>query len=126
MRAMCVAALLMLGPSMDSSSSQSRATQGAGQGHTAWVSETIMHIQAVKPGMTRADLLKVFTTEGGLSTGLWQRYVYRGCPYVKVDVECEAVGRPPRDASGRVTLAKSDADTIKTISKPFLEWSIMD
>jgi hypothetical protein len=126
MRAICAAALLMLAPSLDASSIEGLASQGADPGHTAWVSDIIMHIQAVKPGMTRADLLKVFTTEGGLSTGLWQRYVYRGCPYVKVDVEFDAVGRPPRDANGRVTLVKSDADIIKTISKPFLEWSIMD
>ena len=59
-------------------------------------------------GMTRADLLKVFTTEGGLSTGLNRTYVYRECQYIKVDVDFEPVGRPARDAEGRVTLVEAN------------------
>lgn len=54
--------------------------------------------------MTRADLLKVFTTEGGISTGLHRTYVSRDCPFFKVDVDFRAVGRPDRDGEGRVTL----------------------
>lgn len=76
--------------------------------------------------MTRAELLKVFTTEGGLSTGLNRKYVYRECPYIKVDVEFEPVGRPARDTQERVTLLEADRDVIKNISKPYLEWSILD
>ena len=76
--------------------------------------------------MTRAELLKIFRTEGGLSTGLNQSFAYRECPYFKVDVEFEAVGRPARDKEGRVTLVKSDADLIKVISTPYLQFSIMD
>lgn len=34
----------------------------------------------MKAGVTCADLLKVFTTEGGLSTGLTRTYIYRGLP----------------------------------------------
>jgi hypothetical protein len=83
-------------------------------------------MQSVKVGRTRADLLKVFTTEGGLSTGLRRTYAYRECPYFKVDVEFEPVGRPARDAEGRVTLEESDADVIKSISRPYLDWSIAD
>ncbi len=126
MRAASVAAVLILIPSIGVSGGEGPSDRRPVLDHTAWVSEVIKHTQTVRPGMTRGELLKVFTTEGGLSTGLWQRYVYRRCPYVKVEVEFEAVGRPPRDASGRVTSVKSEADIIKTISKPFLEWSIMD
>jgi hypothetical protein len=50
--------------------------------------------------VTRKDLLVVFTTEGGLSTGLRRTYVSRDCPYFKVDVEFEAVGRPNRNEEG--------------------------
>jgi len=94
--------------------------------HVQWVAESLKLMQSVKLGMTRADLLRVFTTEGGLSTGLQRTYVYRECPYFKVDVEFEAVGRPPRDVEGRVTLVESEADTIKTISKPYLQFSVLD
>jgi hypothetical protein len=83
-------------------------------------------MQKIKVGMTRADLLKVFTTEGGLSSGLNRTYVYRECPYIKVDVEFEPVGRPARDTDGRVTLVEANEDVIKKISKPYLEWSVSD
>lgn len=93
---------------------------------TEWIANSLNDMQTIKVGMTRTDLLGVFTTEGGLSTGLNRTYVYRQCPYIKVDVEFEPVGRPARDAEGRVTLIEANEDVIKTISKPYLEWSITD
>ena len=70
--------------------------------------------------MTRKDLLKVFQEEGGLSTRTQRRYVYRGSLYIKVDVIFEAVGVPADK------FAESPKDKITKISKPFLEWSIID
>jgi hypothetical protein len=35
--------------------------------HSAWIGDALRAMQTIKAGMTRADLLKVFTTEGGLS-----------------------------------------------------------
>ena len=70
------------------------------QGQTEWIANSLKEMQKIKVGMTRADLLKVFTTEGGLSTGLYRTYVYRECAYIKVDVEFEPVGRPARDVEG--------------------------
>jgi len=96
------------------------------QEHTEWIAKSLREMEKIRVGMTRADLLKVFTTEGGLSTGLNRRYVYRECPYIKVDVEFEPVGRPARDAQGRVTLIEADGDVIKGISKPYLERGITD
>ena len=87
---------------------------------TQWVATSLKEIETIKVGMTRADLLKVFTEEGGLSTRTWQRYVYHECPYFKVDVEFELVG------VGEDKLRKSQEDKIIKISKPFLEWSISD
>ena len=94
--------------------------------NTKWISDSLQEIKTVETGKTRADLLKVFTTEGGISTALRRTYVYRKCPYIKVDVEFEAVGRPAKDAAGRVTPDESDIDTIKSISKPYLELSVVD
>jgi hypothetical protein len=94
--------------------------------HTAWVAESLKRMQTIKPGMTRTDLLKVFTTEGCLSTGLQRTFVSQECPYFKVDVEFEAVGRPSRDDNGRVTLVEGSQDIIVKISRPYLEFSIMD
>ncbi|MDQ6786975.1 MAG: hypothetical protein M3033_09225 [Acidobacteriota bacterium] len=107
-------------------SAQSLRDSRKSEENTKWISDSLREMKTIEVGKTRADLLKVFTTEGGLSTGLQQTYVYRKCPYIKVDVEFEAVGRPARDTEGRVTLEKSDKDVIKSISKPYLEWSIID
>jgi hypothetical protein len=96
------------------------------QGQTEWIVKSLKEMQKIEVGMTRADLLKVFTGEGGLSTGLNRTYVYRDCSYIKVDVEFEAVGRPTRDADGRVTLVESNEDVITKISKPYLDWIVLD
>ena len=94
--------------------------------HTEWVAESLREMETVRVGMTRAELLRVFATEGGLSTGLRRTYVYSECPYIKVDVEFEPVGRSAQDTEGRVTIIESDEDLIRQISKPYLDWSAAD
>jgi len=106
-----------------------RPTQGQlqdSENHCAWLAKVWTHMQTVKTGMTRKTLLTVFTTEGGLSTGLRRTYVSRDCPYLKVDVEFQAVGRPSQDEEGRVTLVEGDDDVIVRISSPYLQLSTMD
>jgi hypothetical protein len=94
--------------------------------HLAWVADVLKRMQTIKPGMTRKTLFTVFTTEAGLSTGLQRTFVSRDCPYFKVDVEFQAVGRPNRDENGRVTLVESDEDIIFKVSTPYLQFSVMD
>jgi len=101
---------------------QSQTTQE----HVGWVAETLKRMQTIKPGMTREALLNVFTTEGGISTGLQRTYVSRVCPYFKVGVEFQAVGRPSRDGEGRVTLEEDARDIIVKISRPYLQFTIAD
>jgi hypothetical protein len=96
------------------------------QVHVAWVAGVLKRMQTIKPGMTRKTLFTAFTTEGGLSTGLQRTFVSRDCPYFKVDVEFQAVGRPNRDKNGRVTLVESDEDIIFKVSTPYLQFSVMD
>ena len=103
-----------------------KAQPGPVDGHVAWVSEVLKRMLTIKPGMTREALLKAFTTEGGLSTGLRRTFVSRDCPYFKVDIEFKAVGRPDRDDQGRVTLTEDPRDLIVTISRPYLAFSVMD
>jgi hypothetical protein len=38
---------------------------------------------AIRPGMTRADLLTVFREEGGVSTRTQEQFVYRHWPSIK-------------------------------------------
>lgn len=122
-------AALILAVSMTSSASL-RATTLQDQtelsrSHIAWVAAALNRMQTVKVGMTRGELLAVFTTEGGLSTDLQRTYVSKDCPLFKVDVEFEAVDRP-RDSQGRVIRGEGSRDTIVRISRPYLASSVMD
>lgn len=119
--------IIFIGSSASVRPMQSASQQPCAQDHNAWVKNALEKIESIKPGMTREDLLKVFTTEGGgLSTGLRRTFVSRDCPYFKVDVTFEAVGRPSHDEDGRVTLAEDSRDIIAKVSRPYLQFSIVD
>jgi len=94
--------------------------------HEVWVGHALEEMESIKPGMIRDDLLKVFRTEGGLSTAFHRTFVSRDCAYFKVDVELRAVGRPDLDRKGRATLEESPSDIIVKISRPYLQYSITD
>jgi hypothetical protein len=96
------------------------------QDATRWVGDAMLEIETVKVGMTRDQLFALFATEGGVFSGLRSTYVYRRCPLIKIDVEFEAVGRPSRDAEGRVTMVESDQDIIIKISQPYLARQVID
>ena len=91
------------------------ATSQKQKTHSEWVAETLKQIETLKVGMTRADLFKLFTEEGGLSTRQSQPYVWRECPYIKVDVQFEAGNN-----------SDPMKDRIRAISKPYLQWMILD
>ena len=98
----------------------SRGSTDVDKDLTKQISEILTECQTIKLGMTRAELLKVFTIEGGLSTATHRTFVYRGCHYIKVDVEF-TLSEP-----GQNVLEERPTDTISKISKPYLEWSIID
>jgi hypothetical protein len=91
-----------------------------------WVMQALAKMESIKPGMTRKQLLTVFTTEGGVSTPLNRTYMSRDCSYFQVDVEFTAVGRPNRDKEGRGTLVEDDRDIIAKISRPYVMASAVD
>jgi hypothetical protein len=80
-----------------------------------WIREHLPELESIKVGMTRKDLLKVFMEEGGISTRTWERYVYRKCIHVKVDVQFAPVGEP----TGFFRV--NPDDRITSISKPYLQ-----
>ena len=94
--------------------------------HIAWVVRALGRMDRIKPGMRRSDLLSVFTTEGGLSTGLQRTFVSQDCPCFKVDVTFRAVGLPDKDSEGRVTLKEDRRDEILSISRPYVAYGVMD
>lgn len=85
-----------------------------------WIRENLPELKSIKVGMTREDLLKVFMEEGGISTRTWERYVYRKCVHVKVDVQFTAIGNPTDP------FALSPDDRIKSISEPYLQLQTLD
>lgn len=91
---------------------------------TRLISDAIRETSAITVGMSRGDLMRVFTTEGGLSTRAQRTYVYRRCPYIKVDVEFEV--EHLRDSEGRVPRPEADDDLVKRISRPYLAWAVID
>ena len=62
--------------------------------HVAWIGKVMEKMETIRVGDTRKRLLRVFTTEGGLSTALEHTYVSQDCPLFKVDAKFRAVGRP--------------------------------
>ena len=101
-------------------SGQERQASAFDEGHTEWIATALRSIQAIKVGMTRSELMKVFTTEGGFefksATTSQRTYVYRKCPYIKVDVKL-AISSPYEDLP---------TDKITELSRPYLEWTVAD
>ena len=89
------------------------------QERTMWIGKVMREIARIQPGMTRKDVLRVMTTEGGISTRTQRTYVYPGCPYIKVVVRFTPVG--PADQSD-----EGPDDKVDSVSRPYLEYSIMD
>ena len=50
-----------------------------------WIAKVLREIYKIEPGMRRKDLLKILTTEGGISTRLQPAYVYTECSYITFD-----------------------------------------
>jgi hypothetical protein len=111
MRLYCIV-ILCLGVVMASASGQGRS--GACD-HCAWLRESLDHIETVQAGMFRADLERLFTYEGGIYSRSQQTYVYRKCPYIKVDVEF-----------ARSEENQNSGDRISKISRPYIARPIID
>lgn len=80
----------------------------------------------VKPGMTRTQLMEIFTTEGGISTAKQRTFVSRDCPYFKVNVNFRRAVESSADNQPTDWLQELDDDVITSISGPYLQFSIMD
>ena len=97
-------------------STPSFADRSVDKNLTQQISDILKECESIKSGMTRADLLKIFITEGGLSSQTWRTFVHSRCPYIKVDVEFA-----PTESK-----QEQPTDIITKISKPYLQWMIGD
>jgi hypothetical protein len=85
-----------------------------------WVAKCLREMESIKVGMSRKDLSKVFSTEGGVSSPCSRHYVHRECPYFKVNIEFAT----SRGADGRRVARPNDK--ITKVSRPYVQWSILD
>ena len=93
------------------------------QKHEAWLGDRLSEAESIKVGMTKAELLKVFTLDGGLMGFTTQRFVLRSCQLIKVDVKFD-FGIAPKGAPPILT--SDNRIKITDISKPYLELPFAD
>jgi hypothetical protein len=104
-----------------------RETTATAKDGCAWLQTTLKELYSVEVGQTRRDLFRVFEAEGGLYTREWGHFVYRGCPFIKVDVKFRLADpeAAPRVAESLSMMGNPD-DVITERSKPYLAWTIAD
>ncbi len=96
-----------------------QADEKESQGCTI-IMEALQDVTRLKVGMTRADVERVFTADGGISFLEKSTYRYRKCQFIKIDVEFK---KPESTLNVR---AQEQADVVTNISKPYLAYPITD
>ena len=90
------------------------------QAHQQWLEERYREAISIKPGMSRADLLKLFDEDGGLQSIPAGRYVLKSCQLIQIEVKFNAQYgvdyQPMPDKDLKIT----------NVSKPYLERMAID
>ena len=73
----------------------------------------------IKVGMTRREVEKYFSPDGGLQSFSTTRYVYLKCEFIKVNISFKSALR------GKQNLRSPD-DIVENVSKPYLEYPVTD
>lgn len=87
--------------------------------HRQWIGSVLQSVATIKPGMTRTDVLRLFSEEGGLSTRTQRTYVYQQCPYIKIDITFSP-------SSNSTSSAEMPDDVVVNLSRPYLQYTIAD
>lgn len=98
--------------------SHSQQPSSTDKEHAKWIASAIRAIGAIKPGTTRGEMKKILQEEGGISTRTHRTYVYKQCPLIKVSIVFDATDADPS--------TEKPQDKVVSISRPYLEYSIMD
>jgi hypothetical protein len=121
-RVLCILLLVVAASSLAAQKSigDQSASPKTDREHTEWIVSVLRSVDAIQPGMTREELSSMFIEEGG---GPWSRsqraYVFRQCPYIKIDVKFAPVPKSgPSD--------ELPQDRIVEISKPYLQYFVSD
>jgi hypothetical protein len=76
-----------------------------------WVGSELKRMETIHVGMTRSQLLEIFTPVGGIQDDTRATFNSRACLYFKVDVVFKHV--------------RGKEDTIASISRPYLSESLI-
>ena len=122
--------VIVIGGSASVRPTKSANPEPCAQGHEVWLAHLTEKMEAIKPGMTRWDVLKIFRAEGGLPapmptpTGLQRsRFVSQDCPIFKIDVEFEPVARGNLVYNLSGFLTEDNRDVIVKVSKPYVQFA---
>jgi hypothetical protein len=74
----------------------------------------------IKTGEQRSVLEKEFVHDGGIYSRSETTYIYRACPYIKIRVTFAL------DPAYKDFVTGSPIDTVKSVSKPFVEYPARD
>jgi len=64
--------------------------------HTLWIDGTLAAIESIEVGMSHKELDRLFALEGGFHGGEGDVYIYKQCPYIKVNVQFTNDGKISR------------------------------
>lgn len=87
-----------------------------------WIKKCIADFKKVKLGMTREEVGKLLPWDGGFQGFVAVRFCHPECRFFKVDVEF-SVKRNPSDQD---RVINSPKDKVVAVSKPYIEYPIMD
>jgi len=84
--------------------------------YSHWLQMSLIEIQTIRVGMTRGDLLKLFTPDSGFGAG--GRFRYQKSWMIAIDVTFATNNGDPEKTQSR--------DVITSISKPYLDFPAYD
>ena len=82
-----------------------------------WIEECLRSFEAVKPGLTRSQIEKIFPMDGGTQGVSPVRFVHPDCSYLKIDVDFDF----KRDAKDQNRAIWGKDDKATKVSKPYIE-----
>ncbi|HEX3822288.1 MAG TPA: hypothetical protein VHW45_18300 [Candidatus Sulfotelmatobacter sp.] len=112
-----LSAIVIIGANAQRTGTDAKSDLTIDEEHSHWLEQVMPSISTVGPGMTRRQILRVLTSEGGLYSRREGRYVYKHCPLIKVIVKFQPI-------DDRMDFSRDDK--IVAIPKPFLEFRISD
>ena len=123
-----VFSIIVIGVSASFRPTQSAIPQPCAQDHAVWLAHVLEKMDSIKPGMTRAELLQIYQTDGGRLRGLPparlpRTFVSRDCPQFRIDVEFKSVAGPEDGNPSFATSVEDNRDTIVSMSKPYLQFA---